>query len=467
MKNKFKTYFALIFLILICLILGSCSSYFLPEERTIKSTDINELGQLIIYYTDGTFENLGVVVGKDGAQGPQGEAGKDGKDGKDGTDGTNGKDGEDGKDGINGADGSITIVGGSMSDSTQIAISKCLFNSVSIACAFTKIEEGFPKSYGASGSGVIYKVNKESGDAIIITNQHVVYDSASITANGISPNIQVYLYGLEYSNFAIDATYIGGSASYDIAVLKITNSDIIKNSDSTSVSLRDSSTVCVGEETFAIGNPMGEGISATTGILSVDSEEIEMKSITGTGTNSHRVMRVDTPINPGNSGGGLFDSNGNLIGIVNAKNIESEVENVGYAIPSNIAIGIVENILYYCNGTTSTAPMRALLGISVGIDNPHAEFDASSGKTFIVEDVIVRGVNSGSVAEGILSVNDTLKTISINDGEEIQITRQFMIIDTLLYAHVGDTINITYQNSAQKECTASFIITENMLQEYP
>ena len=146
MNNKFKTYFALIFLILICLILGSCSSYFLPEERTIKSTDINELGQLIIYYTDGTFENLGVVVGKDGAQGPQGEAGKDGKDGKDGTDGTNGKDGEDGKDGINGADGSITIVGGSTSDSTQIAISKCLFNSVSIACAFTKIEEGFPKS---------------------------------------------------------------------------------------------------------------------------------------------------------------------------------------------------------------------------------------------------------------------------------------------------------------------------------
>ncbi len=464
MKNKFKISLAFISLILMCLLLGSCSSYFLPEARTIKSTDINELGELIIYYTDGTFENLGVVVGKDGEQGIQGVAGSDGKDGKDGADG---KDGVDGKDGIDGADGSITIIDGSSTDTTQIAISKCLLNSVSIGCVFTKIENGLASSYGSSGSGVIYKLNKEAGDAIIITNQHVVYDSESITANGISPNINVYLYGLEYSNFAMEATYIGGSANYDIAVLKITNSDIIKNSECSAVSVRDSSSVCVGEETFAIGNPMGEGISATTGILSVDSEEIEMKSITGTGTVAHRVMRVDTPINPGNSGGGLFDSNGNLIGIVNAKNIESDVENVGYAIPSSIAIGITENILYYCNGTTSTAPKRALLGISVGLDNPHAEFNSSNGKTFIVEDVVVRGVNSDSVAKNILAENDILKAVSINDGEEIQLTRQFMIIDALLYARAGDTVNISYLNGNNKLCTASFVITEEMLQEYP
>lgn len=467
MKNKFKTYFAFISVILICLLLCSCSSYFLPGEKAIKSTDINELGQLIIYYTDGTFENLGVVVGKDGAQGPQGEAGKDGENGKDGVDGKNGKDGENGRDGVDGADGSITIIDGSSSDSTQIAISKCLLNSVSVACAFTKIEEGFPQSYGSSGSGVIYKINKESGDAIIITNQHVVYDSKSITSNGISPDIQVYLYGLEYSNFAINATYIGGSAAYDIAVLKITNSDIIKNSNCSAISLRDSSTVCVGEKTFAIGNPMGEGISATTGILSVDSEDIEMKSITGTGTTTHRVMRVDTPINPGNSGGGLFDSNGNLIGIVNAKNIETDVENVGYAIPSNVAIGITENILYYCNGTTSTAPMRALLGISVGLDNPHAEFNSTTGKTFIVEDVVVHSVNNDSVAKNILFENDILKSVSINNGEEIQLTRQYMIIDALLYAHLGDTVTITYINSKNVQSSTSFVITENMLQQFP
>ncbi|MBQ7760846.1 MAG: trypsin-like peptidase domain-containing protein [Clostridia bacterium] len=464
MKNKLKTSLVLVALILVCLIFGSCSSYFLSDSRSIKSTDINELGELIIYYTDGTFENLGVVVGKEGEQGAQGVAGNDGKDGKDGA---NGKDGIDGKDGVNGADGSITIIDGSSTDATQIAISKCLLNSVSIGCTFTKIENGLTSSYGSSGSGVIYKINKEAGEAIIVTNQHVVYDSESITSNGISPSINVYLYGLEYSNFAIEATYIGGSANYDIAVLKVTNSDIIKNSDCSSVTIRDSSTVCVGEETIAIGNPMGEGIAATTGILSVDSEEIDMKSITGTGSVTHRVMRVDTPINPGNSGGGLFDSNGNLIGIVNAKNIESDVENVGYAIPSSIAIGITENILYYCDGVTSTAPMRALLGISVGLDNPHAEFDASTGKTFIVEDVVVHGVNSDSVAKDILCENDILKSVSINDGEAIQLTRQFMIIDALLYAHVGDTVNVTYLNSNQEECNASFVITESMLQEYP
>ena len=66
---------------------------------------------------------------------------------------------------------------------------------------------------------------------------------------------------------------------------------------------------------------------------------------------SFRVMRVDAPVNSGNSGGGLFDGQGKLIGIVNAKIVDEGVENIGYAIPSNVAVSIANNIIDYCYRT--------------------------------------------------------------------------------------------------------------------
>lgn len=454
MKNKFKICFTFISLLLICLLLGSCSSYFSSDLKSIKSTDINELGELVIYYTDGTFENLGVVVG---------ENGKNGENGKDGADGENGKDGLDGKDGIDGADGSITIIDGSV-DTLELAINKCLSNVVAIESTFSKYEVGILSEYHSAGSGVVYTTNKETGDAIIITNYHVIYDEDSTTTNGISSEIKIYPYG--YYHSGVNATYLGGSSQYDIAVLKITNCDHVKNSILTPASLRSSSSLGLGESTFALGNPQGNGIAATIGVLSLDSENIEMDAIVGSGTVNHRLLRTDTPINPGNSGGGLFDGVGNLIGIVNAKSVESDVDCIGYAIPSDVAIGIVDNILYYYDGTSPVAPKRVLLGITIGTNDSYTIYNSQKNRVEIKESVYVEEVSLTSVALGSIKKYDILKSIKINDKDPIETTRQFTIIDALLYARVGDTLIITFERNGALQ-TFECVVTDSMLTEFP
>lgn len=167
----------------------------------------------------------------------------------------------------------------------------------------------------AGGSGVIYQTNKNEGDAYIITNHHVAYDGY----DGIFENIYVYLYGLENENYEIKAEYIGGSMQYDLAVLKITNSDILRNSFAQEAEFANSDEVQILDPVVAVGNAQGEGISATAGTINVDSEYLTMITVDNSMRVNYRVMRTDAAINPGNSGGGLFNSRGELVGIVNAK----------------------------------------------------------------------------------------------------------------------------------------------------
>lgn len=169
----------------------------------------------------------------------------------------------------------------------------------------------------AAGSGVIYDLNKEAGNAYVITNFHVIYDAES--DNGIADYIYLSLYGgitnintstgENTDGLAIPATYVGGAADYDIAVLKVQGSEILRESSAEEAEIGSSEEITTGEKVFAIGNPEGDGISVTEGVISVDSEYIQLESTINPGTAvSMRVMRTDAAINPGNSGGGLFDS---------------------------------------------------------------------------------------------------------------------------------------------------------------
>ena len=218
-------------------------------------------------------------------------------------------------------------------------IIKGLKSSVSVFAKFTKTTRTVPiiglpqaetEDYLSAGSGVIYKIDKESGTAYIVTNHHVVYDAESDSKNGVSGDIEIYLYGLELEDFKIAATYVGGSEKNDVAVLKITDSDIIRNSIAEVVTVADSDIVEVGDNVVAIGNAQGGGISVTKGIISVTSEYI-MLNTSNHGIVDFRVMRVDAAVNKGNSGGGLFNSRGEVIGIINAKTISEEVDSIGYA----------------------------------------------------------------------------------------------------------------------------------------
>ena len=189
-------------------------------------------------------------------------------------------------------------------------LSKTMLSTVTIICG--------SNLSSSAGSGIIYSIDKTKGDAYIITNQHVVYNVKTI---------DVYLYGMQLSAYAIPATYVGGSVTYDIAVLKIEGSEVLKNSYARAADFADSEQLRVYDRVYAVGNPEGSGLSATEGIISVASENI---SITGADGSllTMRVMRVDAAVNHGNSGGGLYDESGKLVGIVSAKEVSEDIDNM-------------------------------------------------------------------------------------------------------------------------------------------
>lgn len=369
-------------------------------------------------------EWLESLVGKDG---------KDGKDGKNGVDGENGKDGEDGRNGISS--------GGDVSQAASVA----LRSAVSIFSNYKKNEyagvgkEPVVTPYDEVGAGLIYSVDEKTGDAYIVTNYHVVYDKASNSKGGISEDIEIFLYGMQYEEMKIKATFIGGSMSYDVALLKVTGSDILKTANVCGSDIADSDSVSVGTLAIAIGNPDGNGLSLTSGVVNVDSEYIKMQSVDGNGTTEMRVMRIDAPLNRGNSGGGVYGPDGSAIGLVCAKLESDGVEGIGYVIPSNIVSAIADKIISEYEASGSGVLYKPTLGISVRTVEFHSEFDKESMKIEIVETVEISQVNTGTPAEGILKAGDRLVSLSC-EGKTKNITRRFSAIDFILSVNPGETL---------------------------
>lgn len=331
----------------------------------------------------------------------------------------------------------------------------------------TTTETFIQKGYGA-GAGVIIRLDKGAGDALVLTNYHVVYDNSS--SPQISNDISLFLYGQEIfsvnttdtlntnlstykhqeltSDYKISATYLGGSMKYDLAVLKVSNSEILKNSCAKAVKFADSNDISVGETAIAIGNPSAYGISATKGIVSVDSEYIQMTGVDGITPCEFRVLRTDAPINSGNSGGGLFNKEGELIGIVNAKLSSSTIENIAYAIPSNVARYVSENIIRNCDGNTRTTVKRCLLGIGVKALSSSAVNGYKNGelRTEIVEKIAIGSITEGSIADGLFDINDVLTRVKINytNGEVVEqnLTRTFHLVDLSLTLSIGDKLTL-------------------------
>lgn len=306
------------------------------------------------------------------------------------------------------------------------ASSKSVLSVVSVYSNFTVVTGRYQTAGSSAGSGVIVKDDKTTGTAYIITNYHVVYNSSSTT--GVSDDIYVYLYGMEYPQYKLSAEYIGGSLQYDIAVIKVTNSDIYKNSDARAATVVDSDDVIVGSTAIAIGNPSAGGISVSSGVVSVDSEYISMTGADDVTTVEFRVMRVDTAINSGNSGGGLFDGNGNLIGIVNAKITSSSVENIGFAIPSNIAIGCFENIVRNCEGQDNKQMKRCMVGVTLEIAESRAVYSETTKLTTIENTIKVQSVVTDGAAAGKLRVGDVIESF-MYDGKTVEVNRLFTIVD--------------------------------------
>ncbi len=431
-------------LIILCMSLSGCT---MKTDVGVSDMTINENGELIVKLSDGKEQNLGVVVGKDGADGingapgVKGDPGTAGADGKDGSDGMDGKDGINGKDGSDGKDGDVSIQ--LDEDVVKVAASLGMKSAVKIVSGFDVADIYGLQGKVKNGAGVIYELDQTTGSAFIVTNYHVVHLAESIAADGISDDIRVYLYGSEYANTALNATYVGGSAKYDLAVLRVENESALKADFLREVKLPASRDVVVGQTAIAIGNPDGDGISVTSGVVSVDSEEIRIAP-DDVNEVSMRVMRIDTPVNSGNSGGGLFNSQGELIGIVNAKTGNADMENIGYAIPLPVVCGVAENIIDHCYGKSNESVKLFQMNLITGVSASKAVFDVESGSAFIEEEVVLEAVD----VEG-LQAYDQLVSLSVGARTQ-RITREYQYKDFLLTLRAGDTLTIKVMRSGSE-----------------
>ncbi len=474
----------------------------------LQSATVNEENHLVITLTDGTVLDCGqltVVNGKDGAAGADGAPGQDGKNGSvvtlgangnwfiDGVDtgvsskgaagekgqkgdtGLNGKDGKDGKDGsawisgsgapssLEGKDGDIyldtatydvyqktsgtwSIIanfssaagGGGNTSFTPEGIARAVFSSVMLRV------QSADGRFGASGSGIIYQLDKESGTAYIITNHHVVYNPNNAS---ICESIKAYIYGYQYNELVdtgMSCEYIGGALNEDVAVLRITGAEILRSSNACAAELESSKSVSVSDEVIVVGNAQGLGISATHGRVSVNVEDIGMLGSDNETAITVQCLRIDAPVNHGNSGGGLYNKDGRLIGLINAKmenmTTGGSVDNIGFAIPVDKAVAIAENIMYFCEGTSDVSPKTFYPGaIALAVPNG-ASVNPITGKLELHENLAVYYVDSAYA--GKLAQNDVILKVTIG-SKEYTINRSYELNTCFYLARPGDVVKIT------------------------
>ena len=286
---------------------------------------------------------------------------------------------------------------------------------------YGQTESGETSETVGSGSGVIV-----TSDGYIVTNNHVVEGADTI---------KVHLEdGTEYT-----ATLIGTDSYTDLAIIKIDATGL------PAATLGNSSEMLVCDAVYAIGNPLGVFASSVSeGIISGLDRVIEIDG------NQMTLMQTTAAVNPGNSGGGLFNSKGELIGIVNAKSSGTDVEGLGFAIPIDSAKQIITDLidLGYVTG-------RPYLGITM--QNISIRTNSSNGNNGgffpfgsygiygYVNRVQVMGVEEGSAAQAAgMQVNDII--VSLN-GTEINGSSD---LSSLLYEYnVGDTVTITVQRGSE------------------
>lgn len=251
------------------------------------------------------------------------------------------------------------------------------------------------------GSGVIV-----SKDGYIITNHHVVSDQQSGQA---ADEIQVVLNdGRELS-----AEIIGSDPLTDVAIIKVDADDL------PAIKIADSDNIKVGDVVFAIGNPMGVGLTVTQGIVSATNRAIGIYGERG----YESFIQTDASINPGNSGGALIDSQGRLVG-VNSAIISRSGGNIGigFAIPTNLAINISRQL------ADSGEVRRGFLGVSIGDVTPDLAEAFGLENT---DGVLINDVEDDSAADkGGIKRGDIILSV---DGKTIKDLNQFRIL-------IGNTV---------------------------
>ena len=263
-----------------------------------------------------------------------------------------------------------------------------------------------------AGSGVIIKDN-----GYIATNYHVI-DGAN--------KVEVTLHnGETYS-----AKIVGADQENDIAVIKIDAKDL------TTASIGDSSKVNVGDLAVAIGNPLGQlGGTATSGIISALDRTLTVEGTTLT------LLQTDAAINGGNSGGGLFNSKGELIGIVESKASAVGVEGLAFALPINSVSGIINDMIE--NGGSSSNASKGTPAVGVVI----SEVSEQNAQYYGLEaaGVYVAQVTGSNAQKAGFKEKDRI--VSFN-GKEITSSNEFITL--VRKCKIGDTVTVVVSRDGQE-----------------
>lgn len=265
-----------------------------------------------------------------------------------------------------------------------------------------------------------YYVQSGAGSGVVISQDGYILTCAHVVSGATSVKVQ-----LNGSDESYDATVIGQDSTSDIAVLKIDATGL------TPAVIGDSDALAVGEVAVAVGNPLGTlSNTVTDGIVSALNRQVTVQN------NDMTLIQTDASISPGNSGGGLFNANGELIGIVNAKSSYSEAEGIGFAIPINTAMEIGRQLIE--NGSVA----RPALGVKI-MDVADAQtaqqLGVSTMGVYIVEVTKGSGADAAGVQAGdrVLAVDDT----AVSDSSALK--------NYLKDKGIGDTVNLQVERDGK------------------
>ena len=285
----------------------------------------------------------------------------------------------------------------------------------------------------STGSGFIYKTDSKYG--YLLTNHHVVDKATKITL-------------VRSDDKEIEATVLGSDEYLDLAVVRINKSDVI---DTASIGTSEQSKL--GDTVFTVGSPLGYEYrgTVTDGILSGKDRMVTV-SISGSANDYvMKVLQTNAAVNPGNSGGPLLNAKGEVIGIISLKLVQTEVENMGFAIPIEYALSHVDNL------EKGEPIVRPMLGISmINVEDTYSLY--RSGIMLdqsITEGVVVVEISEDSGA----SKSDLKKGDVIIKLNEEKISNVAYLRYELYKYNAGDTITVTYIRDG-KEKTTKIKLTE-------
>ncbi len=274
----------------------------------------------------------------------------------------------------------------------------------------------------SEGSGVVYM--KSNGKGYIVTNNHVISGSDAV---------QVQL----ANGKTVSAKVVGKDSTTDLAVLSIDAKYVTQTAE-----FGDSKSLQAGQTVIAVGSPLGSEYASTVtqGIVSAPARTIETSS-----GNQQTVVQTDAAINPGNSGGALVNSAGQVIGINSMKLAQSSdgtsVEGMGFAIPSNEVVTIVNELVKKGKIT------RPQLGVRVVALNgiPEAYRSRLKIKSNLKNGIYVASINKNSSASRAgMKSGDVITAV---DGKKVD---DVSSLHSILYSHkVGDTVNVTVNRNGR------------------